>query len=242
MQQQKTGYTKTSSQQSDLKISIVVPTYEAKGKGCFFLRRCLDSIVEQTYKSFEVVIADHSKDSAIKEMLTDYPQVDINHFFNDRGRGNSSINMNEGIKRATGDVIKVLHFDDYFANPTALQLMADLYQDPEVKWGAFTFNHLQGGELIRPIIPGFHYTMGCPSTSFFLNDKNDPIYFDEELIIINDHDMHHRLREKYGEPSIITTLCVTIGLHDDQVSNFQTSQAKEAQEWEYFRNKTNNKK
>jgi hypothetical protein len=83
--------------------------------------------------------------------------------------------------------------------------------------------------------------MGCPSTSFFINDKNDPIYFDEELIIINDHDMHHRLREKYGEPSIIPILSVTIGLHDGQVSNFKTSQIKETQEWEYFRNKNNKK-
>jgi glycosyltransferase involved in cell wall biosynthesis len=242
MQQQNSGYTETSLSLNDIRISIVVPTYEAKGKGCFFLKRCLDSIVNQTYRNFEVVIADHSKNTSIKDMLSDYRQIDINHFFNNRGRGNSSINMNEGIKKATGDVIKVLHFDDYFSNPNALQLMSDLYQDQNVKWGAFAFNHLRNGELIHTIVPSFQNTMGCPSTSFFINAKNDPIYFDEGLIIINDHDMHHMLREKYGEPSIITTLSITIGIHDDQVSNFETSQAKEAQEWEYFRNKINNKK
>jgi glycosyltransferase involved in cell wall biosynthesis len=242
MQQHKSGYTETSLSLNDIRISIVIPAYEAKGKGCFFLKRCLDSIVNQTYKNFEVVIPDHSKDNGIKDMLEDYHQIEVDHFFNSRGCGNSSVNMNEGIKKATGDVIKVLHFDDYFANTKALQLLVDLYQDRDVKWGAFTFNHLRNGELIHTIVPSFHHTMGCPSTSFFINDKNDPIYFDEELIIINDHDMHHMLQKKYGEPSIIPILSITIGLHDDQVTNFGTSQAKETQEWEYFRHKINNKK
>jgi glycosyltransferase involved in cell wall biosynthesis len=224
---------------NDLMISIVIPTYEANGKGFLFLQRCLDSITVQSYSNFEVVIADHSIDDRIRDMLSKYNQINIKHFFNDRGRGNSSINMNEGIKRAVGDVIKVLHFDDAFADPNALQWLANLYQKPSVKWGAFTFNHMRNGELINTITPSFNTTMGCPSTSFFVNDKNDPIFFDEELIIINDHDMHHRLREKYGEPDIISSLGVTIGLHDDQVSNFQTSHAKEAKEWDYFKHKIN---
>jgi glycosyltransferase involved in cell wall biosynthesis len=242
MQQQNTDHTQTYLDYNNLKISIIIPTYEAKGKGSFFLKRCLDSIITQTYTNFEVIIADHSKDDVIKDLLINYPQIDIKHFFNERGRGNSSINMNEGIKKAKGDIIKILHFDDMFAHINVLQMLADLYQDPSVKWGAFTFNHLQNGELIHMITPSFNGVMGCPSTSFFINDKNDPIYFDEELIIINDKDMHYRLQEKYGEPNIITTLGITIGLHEGQVSNFSTSQAKETQEWEYYNNKINNKK
>jgi glycosyltransferase involved in cell wall biosynthesis len=237
MQQQKIGSTKTSSKHKGKLISIVIPTYEAKGKGTYFLKRCLDSIVSQSYTNYEVIIPDHSIDTEISKLVSAYSQIKIKHFFNERGRGNSSINMNEGIKKANGDIIKVLHFDDQFASNNALELLSNLYKDENIKWGAFGFNHLINGELSREIVPSFQNTMGCPSTSFFINDKQTPNYFDEELIIINDHDMHHRLRQRYGEPNIIPTINITIGLHEDQVTNFSTSQIKEALEWEYFNNK-----
>jgi glycosyltransferase involved in cell wall biosynthesis len=220
-----------------MKISVIIPTYEAAGKGSFFLRRSLESVLKQTYGRIEIIVADHSVDDNIKNTAMSYQDSRVYHFFNNRGRGNSSINMNEGIKKASGDMIKVLHFDDFFSNENALQLMADLHKDFQFKWGAFGFDHLQNGVIHRPIVPSFEHTMGCPSTSFFVNDKSDPSYFDEQLIIINDHDMHQRLRKKYGEPFIIPDLCVTIGLHADQVTNFQSSQQKEAEEWDYFHSK-----
>lgn len=241
MQQLKTGFMKTYSPRKKIKISIVVPTYEAKGKGVYFTKRCLDSIKQQTYTNYEVIIADHSIDSDIRDALAEYSGMKIKHFFNERGRGNSSINMNEGIKKAKGDVIKILHFDDQLSNPNSLKLLADLYKNKEVKWGAFGFNHLYGNIVTRELIPSFSNTMGCPSTSFFINDKTDPIYFDENLIIINDHDMHHRLRSKYGEPNIIEDICVTIGMHTDQVSNSDMAQEKELKEWDYYRTKQYNK-
>jgi glycosyltransferase involved in cell wall biosynthesis len=237
MQQLKIGSTEMLLDQESKLISIIIPTYEAKGKGTFLLKRCLDSIASQSYKNYEIIIPDHSIDSEIGKLASTYSHMNIIHFYNERGRGNSSVNMNEGIKRANGHIIKVLHFDDQFASSNALQLLSNLYQDTSTKWGAFGFNHLVHGELGREIIPSFAHTMGCPSTSFFINDKQDPIYFDEELIIINDHDMHHRLRQKYGEPSIIPTINITIGIHEDQVTNFTTSQAREALEWQYFNNK-----
>jgi glycosyltransferase involved in cell wall biosynthesis len=226
-----------NNNQCGIKISIVIPTYDANGRGTQFLKRCLDSIIVQTYKNFEVIVADHSKDNAIKDLLSNYSQLEIIHFFNNRGRGNSSINMNEGIKKASGEVIKIIHFDDMFANINALQILADLYQNSDVKWGAYTFNHLQGDQHVRTITPSFSNTMGCPSTSFFINDRNNQNYFDENLIIINDHDMHCRLRKKYGEPCIIPVLCITIGLHENQVSNLPSFNKREVDEWVYFNEK-----
>lgn len=218
----------------DRLISIIVPAYEAKGKGCFFLRRCLGSIASQTYKKFEVIIPDHSQGTLIEEEASSFSGIKVKHFYNTRGRGNSSINMNEGIKRASGSIIKVLHLDDQFCSDEALSKLNDLFKVPNVRWGAFGFDHIKDSIIDRPIVPSMDHTMGCPSSSFFLNDDN---YFNESLIIINDHEMHHRLNLKYGPPAIIPDICVRIGIHDDQVTHDDGSNDREKTEWEYF-NKT----
>ena len=58
------------SQTSTPLISIVIPTYEMKGQGVFFLKRCLDSIEKQINidpQAVEVVINDQSSDQAIAQ-------------------------------------------------------------------------------------------------------------------------------------------------------------------------------
>jgi glycosyltransferase involved in cell wall biosynthesis len=112
----------------DYSVSIVVPTYEYGGKACALLDQCLGSIDAQTYRNFEVVVIDHSKDSVIEEYLSRW-SFPVRYRRNERGRGNSSVNMNEGIADAQGEIIKVMHMDDWFCNPQALQKMVDGLRD-----------------------------------------------------------------------------------------------------------------
>ena len=50
-------------------ISIVIPTYESKGKGVLFLSELMDTIDNQTYRNFEIIISDHSFDDEIKNYV-----------------------------------------------------------------------------------------------------------------------------------------------------------------------------
>jgi hypothetical protein len=87
---------------------------------------------------------------------------------------------------------------------------------------------------IKPYIdPHIRTLLGCPSVSFFVNDDN---FYDENLIIINDSDMHIRLGRKYGDPILIDEYCVTVGMSDNQVSN-QVSHKQHTDEITYYRNK-----
>jgi len=231
-----------------MKISIVVASYEANGKGVSLLGDLFNSIFSQTYKDFEVVISDHSVDDEIKEYCETWEdRMNMVYIRTERGRGNSSINMNEGIKASTGDYIKIMHMDDQFCNDNALELMASkISEDENIKWGAFGFNHLYEpqGEIKREIIPSLYNNprmsasslIGCPSVSFFINDKTN--LFDEEMIIVNDFDMHFRLNKKYGEPVIISDISVTVRMHADQVTNsLSTYNEKETEEMNYFKTK-----
>ena len=52
-----------------MKISIVIPCYEMKGHGVEYLRRCLDSIRQQSFEDYDVIISDHSVDREIETMV-----------------------------------------------------------------------------------------------------------------------------------------------------------------------------
>jgi len=224
-----------------MKISIIIPTYEAKGRAIEFISQLINSIFRQTYKNYEVIISDHSLNNDIEEFCKNN-NMNIIHFYNNRGRGNSSINMNEGIKLATGDVIKIMHMDDIMTNPNTLSHIVNSFIDnPNLSWGALTFNHnYESGEtpgIRRIIIPDMNSIIGCPSVSFFKLNKVDVDLFDENLIIINDHDMPQRLNKKYGTPIIIgdeKNIYITIRMHNEQVSEW-ISKDKEKQEREYFK-------
>lgn len=233
-----------------MKISIVIPTYEAKGKADIFLGELLNSILSQYYKNIEIIISDHSKDDVVKNYINSWKEsLNIVYLKNERGIGNSSINMNEGIKIATGDFIKIMHMDDVFCNNSAISKMVEeLSKNSSIKWGAFSFNHNYEKEnsIRRDIIPSNYRNenmsesalIGCPSVSFFINDKTN--FFDENMIIINDFDMHYKLEKKYGKPFIIPEICVTVRIHENQVTNIlSTYKEQEKIEMNYFKTKNN---
>jgi glycosyltransferase involved in cell wall biosynthesis len=233
-----------------MKVSIVIPTYEAKGKAVILLDELLRSIHSQDYKNIEVVISDHSKDDVVKDYLDSWRnELNIVYLRNFRGHGNSSINMNEGMKIASGEFIKIMHMDDIFCDNSAISKMAEgISGDKSIKWGAFGFKHNYEKEnsIRREIVPS-QYTnsrmsasalIGCPSVSFFINDKDS--FFDENMIIVNDFDMHYNLEKKYGKPFIIPDISIIIRIHDDQVTNsLSTYTIKETEEMNYFKTKNN---
>lgn len=90
-------------------ISIVIPIYNASD--C--LRRCLDSIVNQTFKEYEVwLINDGSTDSSgaiCEEYTKKYQQFNVYHGVN---KGVSHA-RNIGIGKAFGEYITFVDADDY---------------------------------------------------------------------------------------------------------------------------------
>lgn len=223
-----------------MEFSIVIPTYEYGGKAPELLDELLSSIERQTFTDYEVVVSDHSKSDMVLEYLKKWDNLPIIYYNNKRGVGNSSINMNEGIKKSKGKYIKIMHMDDWFCNDKSLELIhQSIKEEPHKKWGGLGFNHYyqetgRTGRYIKPYIDNHIRTLiGCPSVSFFINDDN---YYDEELIIINDSDMHIRLGKKYGNPIMISEYCVTVRMSENQVSN-QVTHQQHMNEIKYYRNK-----
>lgn len=90
-------------------ISIVIPIYNASDG----LRRCLDSIVNQTFKEYEVwLINDGSTDSSgaiCDEYVKNHKEFSVYHSENH----GVSVARNIGIEKAEGDFITFIDADDY---------------------------------------------------------------------------------------------------------------------------------
>ena len=50
-------------------FTIGIPTYEMSGKGVLVLEELIDTINEQIFRDFEVIISDHSIDNEIEKFI-----------------------------------------------------------------------------------------------------------------------------------------------------------------------------
>ena len=90
------------------KISIIVPIYNVDK----YLRRCLDSIINQTYKNIEIILVnDGSKDDSLK-ICKEYKKKDKRVVLIDQKNAGLSMSRNNGIDIATGDYIGFIDSDD----------------------------------------------------------------------------------------------------------------------------------
>ena len=88
-----------------MRVSVIIPNYN----GAHFLRDCLDSIREQSYKGFEVIVIDNaSKDESVDILKSEYPEVRL--VLNKSNLGFAGAN-NLGYKYAKGDYILFLNND-----------------------------------------------------------------------------------------------------------------------------------
>jgi len=87
-------------------LSICIPTYEMRGQGSLFLKRSFDILTHQTYKNFDIIISDHSKNDLVKELCESYQnKLTINYYRNTENYGSTSANTNNAIKKATGKTL-----------------------------------------------------------------------------------------------------------------------------------------
>lgn len=92
-----------------MKYSIIIPVYNVEK----YIDRCLKSILNQTYKEFEVIIVnDGTKDNSQK-IIDKYTKKDKRFKSYIKENGGLSSARNYGVKYATGDYIVFIDSDDY---------------------------------------------------------------------------------------------------------------------------------
>lgn len=106
-------------------ISIIVPVYQSER----YLKRCIDSILRQTYGRLEVILIDDgSKDHSLsicQEYAQRDPRVKVVH----KENGGPGSARNAGFMEMTGDYLMLIDADDYIHPSMVAELLAAIHLD-----------------------------------------------------------------------------------------------------------------
>jgi len=215
-------------------ISLAMPTYETFGQGCELLEVHFAKLLQQTYKDFEIVISDHSKDDAIRNLCESYQdKLPIRYFHNPDKRGNLSHNTNNAIKHCKGDLIKILFQDDFLWNETSLETIVNAFEE-DTHWIVTACEHTYDGvNFHRTLIPAYNdeiylgkNTIGNPSVMAFRN-SDDKILLDESLTWMVDVDYYKKMFDRFGLPKVVPEITVVIRQWSKQLTHLIPSKIKE---------------
>ena len=91
------------------KVSVIIPVYKVEK----YLRKCLDSVVGQTYSNLEIILIDDGSPDNCGAICEEYaardPRVVVIH----KENGGLSAARNDGIQRATGEWTAFVDSDDW---------------------------------------------------------------------------------------------------------------------------------
>lgn len=91
-----------------------------------FLRRCLDSVVNQTYSSLEIILIDDGSKDSSGDICDTYALNDNRIKVIHKANGGVSAARNTGLEIATGDYISFIDPDDYIERNTYSSLVTHL--------------------------------------------------------------------------------------------------------------------
>lgn len=224
-------------------LSVCIPVYEMGGLGKAYLKESLDILSSQTYKNFEVVVSDNSRNSEIEMLCAQFSaQLNILYVHNSTSYGISA-NTNNAIKNATGKIVKILFQDDFLYSKESLQCLVDAFDLQQDHWLISASEHTyDGSKLYRPFYPKYHdkiflgkNTISSPSVLTIKNDS--PLLFDEALTWLMDCDYYKRCFDLYGPPKILNKINVVnrTGMH--QASSAIVDSKMRKKEFKYIAQK-----
>ena len=91
------------------KISVIVPIYNVEN----YLNRCIDSIINQTYKKLEIILVDDGSPDNCGKICDEYAKKDSRIKVIHKENGGVSSARNAGLNIATGDYIGFVDGDDW---------------------------------------------------------------------------------------------------------------------------------
>lgn len=95
-----------------VKISIVVPVYNVPEQ---YLKKCLNSLIEQTYKNIEIIVVDDGSTDLSSTVCDEYSEKDSRLNVIHKKNGGLSAARNTGVENAHGAWVMFVDGDDWIA-------------------------------------------------------------------------------------------------------------------------------
>lgn len=184
-------------------ISVIVPIYNVED----YLDRCVDSIINQTYKNLEIILVDDGSPDNCPQMCDDYAKKDSRIKVVHKENGGLSDARNAGMKVATGEYVSFIDSDDYIS--------LDFYEI-----------------LLQTMIDNDSDIVECGVVKFYENGKFDE-YSDDQMIknfntvdglegLINENSFHQYVWNKLYKSSVALDIPYAVGkLNEDEFWTYQ---------------------
>lgn len=158
-----------------MKFSVLIPVYNTEK----YLEECLQSVLNQTYQDFEIVLVDDGSTDKSGEICDTYSRK-YNSFVKVIHQANQGLICARriAIEHATGDFCVFLDSDDYYKNELLEKLYELLHKDKEIDIFIFSLCYVKEG-----IETGCFRRIAPDGSVWDKNNKNKLI---EKMIFSND--------------------------------------------------------
>lgn len=92
-------------------VSVVIPSYNHRT----YIQKCLESVLEQSYRNFEIVIVDDGSTDGSAEFLKEYTSafnIPVQLILQANQGAHAALNL--GIAKAKGEYVSILNSDDFY--------------------------------------------------------------------------------------------------------------------------------
>ena len=175
-------------------VTVIIPTY----KRAKYIKRAVQSILDQTYQDVEVIVVDDNDANTeyrqeLEKEMEKYKNNEKVKYIQHEKNMNGAVARNTGIREAKGEYITFLDDDDYFL-PKRLEIMVD-YMEKNKEYGCsysanivtrnkkiIGFNEaIKSGQMKKELLLG-DFSFGSGSNMFFRADALKEINgFDESF-------------------------------------------------------------
>ena len=146
------------------RLTIIIPVYNAEE----YLDRCLESVVSQTFSSFEVVLVDDGSTDSSPLICDRYSATDPRFRTIHKANGGVSSARNAGINMAKGEYLMFVDSDDALL-PDALERMFEEVVDEDIVIGGYTT--FVGGIPGKEVLPLKTRSYRGGEMAFFFEDN-----------------------------------------------------------------------
>ncbi|WP_199117744.1 glycosyltransferase family 2 protein [Pedobacter sp. ASV28] len=156
--------------ENPLKISIITVVKNAENT----ISRCLSSLIEQTYSNVEIIVMDGASTDGTLGFIEKFRRENLK-IYSEKDLGIYDA-LNKGISRSTGDIIGLLHSDDYLSNELVLEDIANEFSNTSLPIiiGKLSYFHPDNlTKIVRRYYPFrfskwmFRFGMAPPHPAFY---------------------------------------------------------------------------
>lgn len=221
-----------------MKFSILIAHYN----NWYYFQECYQSIIDQTYKEYEIIVVDdYSTDGSYEKLIELSKQDDRIRLFRNTENRKVGFTKRRCIEEASGEICGFVDPDDLI-NPNALQLVVELYNDSSI---VATYSKLKLINKNSEEIGDFKNTIKIKSNqNTFFNVNFEVAHFftfkkdiynntegiDSSLIISEDQDLYMKLYEK-GVFLFIDEYLYYYRIHDKGISQNKGKTKQQKEDW-----------